>query len=107
MQLGDAVDCMASYCREIGHTDVFSTRLPDQRDPRYEPDVVGADRPHFVEEASVDLKDNFEQARQQAAEERQLPGFESLGQEGVVGICKGLASEIPCLLPRQKALVHQ
>ena len=61
--------------------------LVDQRQPRARaPSSPGKRRAHLVEEAAVDLVDDLEVPRQQAAEQRQRPGLERLGQQRVVGV---------------------
>ena len=87
MQRGDPVDRVAADGREVRHAHALVARLVDQRQARDARVVAGMPRPHLVEEAAVDLVDDLERPRQQAAEERQPPGLERLGQ-AACGWCR-------------------
>ena len=87
MQRGNAVDRVAADGREVGHAHALLARLVDQRQARDARVVAGVRAPDLVEEAAVDLVDDLERPRQQAAEERQPPGLERLGQ-AACGWCR-------------------
>ena len=57
---------------------------------------VGAD---FVKEAAVDFIDDFQMARQEAAEEVQRPFFKRFRKKGVVGVAEGLLRDVPGCVP--------
>ena len=57
--------------------------------------------------ARVDLVDDLEDTRQQAAEHRQRPALERLGQQRVVGVRTGLARDGPGPLPVHGHFVDQ
>lgn len=58
-------------------------------------------------EAVVDFYDNLIDARQQGAEHILVPAFQRLGHDGVVGVGKGVADNLPRLVPRITALIQQ
>ena len=107
VQRGDAVDGMAADGRQVRHADAPVAGLVDQRHPRHARFVAGMALPHFIQEAAVDLVDDLQRARQKALEQRQPPGLERLGQQRVVGVGQGAPGDVPGLVPRQLALVHQ
>src|SRR5215831_3123628 len=74
---------------------------------RFSPVVAGVTLPYLIEEAPIDLENYLQRPRQQLAEQRQPPGFERFGQQGMVGVRQGAAGDIPGLLPRQRAFIHQ
>ena len=63
--------------------------------------------PHLIQEAAIDLVDYFQRARQHAAEQRQPPGLQRLGQQRVVGVGQRAPGDVPGLVPLQPVLVHQ
>ncbi|CPZ67689.1 Uncharacterised protein [Mycobacteroides abscessus] len=64
-------------------------------------------RTHLVEEAPVDLVDDFQVPGQGLGEQSQRPGLQRLGQQGVVGVAEGGDGDLPGLVPAQSALVDQ
>ena len=53
----------------------------------------------------VNLFDNLVDSRKEREEDILRPAFESLLHNGVVGICKGLGYNFPCIVPAVSAVV--
>jgi hypothetical protein len=107
MQFGDAVHRVAADAGEVRHTDIARTAFIDQRQPRHPPFVPGKGGAHLVEEAGVDLVDDFQVPWQQPAEQLDRPFLQSLRQQRVIGIGKGRAGHLPGGVPFDLVLVHQ
>ena len=61
--------------------------------------VSGVAVSDLVEEAAIDLVNNFEMARQKQREQLDGPLLQSLGKQGMIGVCEGAIGEIPGLVP--------
>ena len=62
---------------------------------------------HLLEKVGVDVVDDFEMARQHAAENRERPALQRFGQQCVVGIGERLAGDVPSLVPAERMLVDE
>ena len=92
---------------QIGHAHGLAVVLIDDG---HAPPAVAVARPvygHFLEEAGIDLVNDFQQAGQQALEQMHRPAFQGLGQQRVVGIGHGIAGDFPGRLPLHFLFVHQ
>ena len=69
--------------------------------------ITGKACPDFVEEAPVNLVNDFQVARQHLAEHRQRPRLERLRQKRMVGVAEGSHGDPPRRLPVDVAIVHQ
>ncbi|MNM92764.1 hypothetical protein D3C81_1051080 [compost metagenome] len=107
MQLRHAVDGVTANARQMGHAHVALTMLADQREPRQPRFVAIETDAHLVQEARVDLVDDFQVARQDALEQRQRPLLQRLRQQGVVGVGEGAAGDVPGFVPGQAMVVDQ
>ena len=107
MHRGDTVDRVAADGRQMGHPDVAVAVFPDQRHPTDARVIAGEPGPHLVEEAAVDLVDDFQVPRQEPLEHVQRPGFQRLGQQGVVGVGQRCHGNLPGLIPAEAPLVDQ
>ena len=107
VQLGDAVDGVASDRREVCHAHVAPAALVDERQAGDARVVAQESDARLVEEAGVDLVDDLEVARQQLGEELQRPALKRLGEQRVVGVGEGLAGDLPGGVPVHPVLVHQ
>jgi len=61
----------------------------------------------IVEEAPVDLINNFEMARQKQLEQLDGPLLQSLGEQRVVSVSERVDGEVPGLVPAELRLVEQ
>ena len=55
----------------------------------------------------VDLVDDLQVPGEYAFEHAHRPALQGLGEEGVVGVSKGVNTHLPCLFPAQLLVVHQ
>ena len=98
---------LAADTGKVCHANVFLAEFVDDRharDPRF---IVGKAPAQEFEEASIDLVDDLEVTRKQRTEHGQGPAFESLGQDGVVGVVEGVRGDLPGLVPAQAVDVDQ
>src|SRR5688572_8129665 len=89
------------------HAHALVAALVDDREARSARGVSGIRAPYLVQEPPVDLVDDLERPWQQAREQRQPPGLESLGQQRVIRIRERAAREVPRLVPRHEMLVDE
>ena len=107
MQRGDPVDRVAADGGQMRHPYALAAVLADERHPRRPVLVTGELCPHLLEDSGVDLVDDLHMARQRLGEDLQRPGFQRLGQQGVVGVAEGGHRDRPCLVPAEMVFVHQ
>ena len=107
MQPRDAVHRVASDGREMRHAHRTPGRFVDERHPRHPALVAGKAATHLVEEAPVDLEDDFEMAGKEAGEKLERPSFESLWEESVVRVCQRLLRDLPRGVPTDAMLVDE
>jgi len=69
--------------------------------------VVGEAEARLVEEAAIDLVDDFEVAGQHPTEQGQGPALECLWQKRMVRVAKGLGGDLPRCRPLDVVLVDQ
>ena len=81
MQVGDAVDRVATHAGEMGHAHVALAAFVDQRHARDARVVAEEAHAGFVEETRVDLENDLEMSRQQPAEQPQRPALQRFGQQ--------------------------
>jgi hypothetical protein len=110
VQRRHAVDLVRRQHRQAGHAHaalaVVGT-LVDQRQAAHDVFVAGKAGPDLLEEAPVDLVDDFHVARQQRLEQRHGPGLQRLGHQRVVGVAHRLPGDAPGIVPLQAMLVDQ
>src|SRR5262245_38116280 len=104
---GHTVRTVGTDDGEVSHTDVLAWALLDQAHPGHAALITGKAAPNAVEEAAVDLVDDFELAREHDLEPRYWPPFQGLGQQGVIRVGQGPLGKIPGLVPRQVPLIEQ
>ena len=83
------------------HADEFFARFVDNRDASLHFVVAGEGDVDAEQEATVDLVDDFEVARQELGKHGQRPAFECLGQKRVIGVAKDAFGDRPSRIPRQ------
>ncbi len=106
VERGDAVDLVAADHREVRHADA-PRRVVHQRDAGQDRRVAREHPPHVAKEGVVDFVDDFEVARQDRLDHVHRPGFERLGQQGVVGVAEGALGEPPRGLEAHPVVVHE
>lgn len=107
VQLGHTVHFHRADNGEESHADVLGRALFDDGHAADAVHVAGPSLSDLSEEFVVDLVDDLQVTRQQALEEAELPLLERLGQDGVVGVCKDLAGDLPSLGKAEIFLVDQ
>ncbi len=95
VELGDAVDVVASDDRQIGHPQPSFAVLLEDRHPLQALGPAGESAPHRVHESAVDLVDDLQVAGDEGLHQRNRPRFQGLRQQGVVGVGAGGAGESP------------
>src|SRR5215510_29273 len=60
-----------------------------------------------VEEAAIDLINNFEMAREQRLEQLDGPLLQGFGKQGMVGVSESALRQVPGLVPSELPLVEQ
>ena len=100
---GDAVDGVGRVAGDPGHAHGVA------RDGGHVVDgaLVEATLGHVDAEAAVDLAHDLGDAREQAVEDVNIPGLESLGQNRVVRVGEGLGDDRPGLFPAEAVLIHE
>ena len=89
VQLRDAVDGVAAEASEMRHAHISGSAFVNERKPRNAGLVAWIGRAHFIEETTIELKDDFEMPREQCAEKIDCPLLQRLGQECVISIGEG------------------
>ena len=107
MQLRHPVDRVTAGYRQIGHAHLALRALLDQRHVAQPALVARPSGGHGIEEAVVDLVDDFEVPRQYVRQQIHRPSLQSLAHQGVIGVGAGRAGDLPGLVPRQVLFVHQ
>ena len=69
--------------------------------------VAGEAGSNFIEQATVDLVDDLQVARQHQLEPRHRPFLERFGQQRVVGVGQSLLRDVPGLVPTEVRFVEQ
>ena len=103
VQRGHAVDGVGGVAGDPGHVDHAAV----DRGHVVDGALVHAALGQIQAEATVDLVDDLQHAREQALEDGDLPGLQGLGQHGVVGVGEGLGDLGPGVVPAQAVLVHE
>ena len=86
MELGDAVNRGRADDAEVRHPDVALAVLVDERHPLELLDVARIERADLLEEASVDLVDDLEMAREKTFHHRDGPLLKRLLKDRVVRV---------------------
>ncbi len=107
MKCRHTVGAVRAHDRQVGHPNVLAAALLDQARAYHATVVAGEAGPDVIEQAAVDLEDDFQVARQQQLEPRQRPFLERLGQQRVVGVGQRPLGEVPRLIPSEARLVEQ
>ena len=104
VQLGNAVDAMAADDAKICHSDLT---VADNAHIGNALPVAGEYFPSLFAEAFADLLDNGVDSGQLQTEQILVPGLQSLGHNGMVGVRTDLLDHIPSHIPRIEILIHQ
>src|SRR6266849_465744 len=104
---GYSVRAVRSDNREVGHADLALFALLHEAHTLHPPLVAGEAKTNFVEEPPVDLVDDLEMPGKKYLKPRSGPFLESLRQQRVIGISKGLFRQIPGLVPSQVRIIQQ
>jgi hypothetical protein len=89
------------------HADALRAGFVDDRETTQKLIVPRMTPANAVEEALVDLVDDFEVAREQAAEEWQRPPLERLSEKRVVSVTARPLRDRPGLVPAHQMLVDE
>ena len=104
VQLGNAVDRVRADDGEISHAHLTVADDAHSRDPL---PVAGEGLPCFAAEAFVDLLDDGVDAGELQAEQVLIPGLQSLGQNGVVGVGADAGDHVPGHVPGIEVFVNE
>ena len=104
VQLGNAIDIMAAHHADIGHAYLA---LPQDLHLFHLGIIAAEFLPHPDVPAAVDLLYDLIDAGQQLTEQGDIPLFQRLRHDGVVGVGKGLLGDLPAFFPAVAAVVHQ
>ena len=107
VERGDTVHVMAADRGQMRHSHLAFSTLIDKRDARDQRVVIREFRPHFGEEAAIDLIDDFQMAGSNAGHQMHAPALERLGKQCVIGIGKSVAGDLPGALPFEAMLVDE
>ena len=102
VQSGHAVYRMANDNGKVGHTHPVVPKHGGGTQM-----VMPAGPFQAFAEAAVNLLNNHINPGQQAAHQVNRPSFQSLRQNGVVGVGNGVGGNLPGLVPTQSQIIHQ
>ena len=102
-----AIGAVRADDREVGHAHLSLCALFHKAHALDTPFVPGKAGSHGIEEASVDLEDDLEVARQELLEPCDRPFLEGFGKERVVRVGERSLGEVPGLVPTQVDFVEQ
>ena len=95
METSHSVDMPRTNTGQVGHSYMFFSPFLNKRHPGDKIIVQRKTKSYLVKESLVDLTDNLIMTGQQAFKESKRPFFQSLRKQGVIGIGKGLAGDVP------------
>ncbi len=107
MQFRHAVHSMASHDAELCHADVFVGTFFDHGHRSHLVQIARIAPCDFAQQQVVDLIDQHQVARQQLFKDADRPSFLRFGQDGVIGVGKGAARDLPRFLKAEIFLVDQ
>ena len=79
VELGHAVDVVGAHGGEVRHAHGLLALFINDRELAQDGVIAGVLQPHLLQEAAIDLKDQFQMARQQAGEQGQTPFLQGFG----------------------------
>ena len=92
---------------QVCHAHRFAAVFVDDRQLALDGVVAGITQSQLLQEAAVDLVDQLQMARQQVAEQVQIPLLQGLRQQGVVGVGDRPGGDVPGFVPIHMAVVNQ
>ena len=92
---------------QVGHAHRLAALLIDDRHLAQDLVIARVLQPHLLQEAAVDLADQFVVAGQQVAEQVHAPFLQGLRQQGVVRVGEGPAGDVPGVRPVEVLVVDQ
>ena len=107
VQLGHAIDVVAAHHRQVGHAHPALRALLNQGNALQDLGIAGIANPGHAQEAGVDLVDDLKLAGQKLLKQLHAPGFQGLGQQGVVGVADAGGGDRPSGIPIDAVLIHQ
>ncbi len=107
MQRGHAVGAVRADDGQVRHADLPIRALFDEATARDAAFVARILRADIVEEAAVDLVNDFEMARQEVFEPLHRPFLQRFRQQRVIRVSQRALRELPRVVPVQLRLVQQ
>ncbi|MNS84266.1 hypothetical protein D3C72_1180840 [compost metagenome] len=107
VQCRHAIDAVRAQKRQIAHTDTPAVVFLDQRHRTQHIEIMNAFGPQGVDVKGIDQVDDLHVPRQHALHQADRPGFQGLGQQGVVGISQGVDGQVPSGIPRHFVLIDE
>ena len=92
---------------QVGHAHRLAALLIDDRHLAQDLVIAWVLQPNLLQEATVDLADQFVVAGQQVAEQVHAPFLQGLRQQGVVRVGEGPAGDVPGVRPVEVLVVDQ
>ena len=107
MQARHAIHRVAGHHRHIGHAHAPLARFVDQREPAHQFGVVAQLLGDAGQKVRIDVKNDLQMARQDAAQRFHRPGLQRLVHQRVVGVREHLLRITPGRGPGQMVFVQQ
>ena len=101
------IHVMGANGGEVCHPDRLTPLLINDREFALNRLVTGVTQAHLLQEAAVDFVNQLKVPRQQASKQVEIPFFEGLGKQGVVGVSHGTAGDVPRLVPFHVTIIDQ
>src|SRR5262245_47057534 len=99
VDLGDPVRAVRSYDGKMCHAYLAYWVLLDEAHALHTVRIERVTGSHVVEEAPIDLVDDFEMPWDQHFEEIDRPSLECLRQQCMVGVRQCAHGQVPCVIP--------
>ena len=107
VQRGNTINGIAADNREVGHANHLYRALFDYRHALLPIDIARPAHRYVMNEARIHIVNNLHRPREQFLEQVHRPLFESLRQQGMVGIGHGVLGDFPGFIPGKALLIHE
>jgi len=107
VQARHAIDAVGAEERQVTHAHAATIVFFDQRHSAQHVKIVDTFGAQRVDVLGIDQVDDLHVPRQHAFHQAYRPGFQRLGQQGVVGVGQGFDRDLPSGVPSDVVQIHQ
>src|SRR4029077_1908226 len=104
---GNSVGAVRTDNGQVCHSNLALSTLLDYARAHCASFIPRETTPNLVDQAPVNLKDDFQMTREHVLKPRERPFLESFGQQRMVRVCKCIFCDVPGRLPSEMRVVKQ